>query len=320
MEYGSIDGVGQPVSRLILGTMAYAAEPPERYEHFAGLLDAFLAAGGNTLDTARVYGGGKSERMLGRWLRERDNRERVVVLTKGAHPEGGNPRRVTPEAIDNDIAASLERLQTGFIDLYLLHRDDPEQPVGPLVECLNRHVEAGRLRAIGGSNWTTERIAAANAYASAHGLRGFTASSPNLSLARPSEPLWPGCVSVDADAWRWYRQHQFPLLAWSSQARGFFSGRFAPDRPEDSDVVRVYYRADNWERLRRARELAARKATTPTRIALAWVLRQPLPTFPLIGPLTPDELQDSLAALDVALSPRELAWLDLEAGGDEPGT
>lgn len=314
MEYGHIGGIAQPISRLILGTMAYAPEPAERYEHWTGMLDAFVAAGGNTFDTAYVYGGGRSERLLGRWLGERGNREQVIIVDKGAHPRAGQPQRVTPEAIDADIAESLERLQTPYIDLYLLHRDDPSVHVGPIVECLNAHVAAGRLRAIGGSNWTAQRIFEANRYAASHGLTGFTASSPNLSLAVASEPLWPGCVSVDAQEIAWYREHQFPLLSWSSQARGFFSGRFSPEQPEvDPDVTRTFYSAGNWERLRRARELAQRKGTTPTRIALAWVLRQPFPTFPLIGPLTLAELQDSLAALQVALSPAEAQWLHMDS-------
>jgi 1-deoxyxylulose-5-phosphate synthase len=313
VEFGAISGIDRPVSRLILGTMAYRPEPEERYHHWAGMLDAFLAAGGNTFDTAHTYGGGRSEATLARWMRERGNRDAVLILDKGAHPQQGQPRRVTPDAIDSDVAESLARLGTGHIDLYLLHRDDPAMPVGPIVECLNRHVEAGRLRAIGGSNWTVQRIEAANEYAATHHLQPFTASSPNLSLALAREPLWPGCVTVDAEELTWYRQHQFPLLSWSSQARGFFSGRFSPDRRDiDPDVTRAFYSDDNWERLQRARELAGRRGSTPTRVALAWVLRQPLPTFPLIGPLTPAELQDSLAALDVALSPEEVTWLHLD--------
>ncbi len=319
MEYGSIEGIDRPVSRLVLGTMAYRPEPEERYAHWAGMLDAFVAAGGNMFDTAHTYGGGRSEQTLGRWLRERGNREQVLILDKGAHPQAGQPRRVTPDAIDADIAESLERLQTGYVDLYLLHRDDPSVPVGPIVECLNRHVAAGRLRAIGGSNWTSGRIDEANAYADAQGLRPFTASSPNLSLAVAGEPLWPDCVTVDAQELRWYRERQFPLLSWSSQSRGFFSGRFSPEQRDiDPDVTRAFYSDGNWERLRRARELAARKGTTPTRVALAWVLRQPLPTFPLIGPLKPEELGDSLAALQVALSEEERQWLQLEREAPAP--
>ena len=312
MDYATIPGLDRPVSRLILGTMAYAPEPPDRLEHWCAMLDAFLGLGGNALDTAHVYGGGRSERTLAAWLQRRDNREQVLIVDKGAHPSRDETHRVRPDAIDADVRESLERLQTPYIDLYLLHRDDRDEPVGSIVDCLNEHIAAGRLRAIGCSNWRHDRIEEANAYAAAHGLHGFVASRPNLSLAAAQEPLWPGCVSVDEQELAWYRAQRFPLLSWSSQARGFFSGRFQPDQPDNADMVRVYYDDANWERLRRARLLAERHDCSPTRIALAWVLAQPLPTFPLIGPLTLDELHDSVAALEIRLGPEETAWLNLE--------
>ena len=104
---------------------------------------------------------------------------------------------------------------------------------------------------------------------------------------------------------------RLPLFPWSSQAGGFFTGRFRPDRPADPDVARVYFTAGNWERLRRAETLAAERGTTANQVALAWVLHQPFPTFPLIGPLSVEELRSSLGALDIALSPAEALWLDL---------
>src|SRR5262249_51100250 len=146
------------------------------------------------------------------------------------------------------------------------------------------------------------------------GLRGFVASSPNLALAVTNEPMWSDCVSVagDAAALAWYREQQLPLLAWSSQASGFFSGRFQPDEVTDENVARVYYRPDNWERLRRARDLAERSGVTPTQIALAWVLHQLFPMFALIGPRALSELEDCLGALNLSLTPEDVCWLNLE--------
>ncbi len=315
MIYGSIPGLSDRISRLVLGSVSFSTA---NQDLASSMLEHFVAHGGTAIDTAQQYGHGESERAIGAWLRVHDRRNDVFILTKGAHYHLDDAQnmihRVTPEAITEDLLSSLDHLQIATADLYLLHRDDPSKPVGPIVECLNKHYQAGRIRAFGGSNWTPQRIEAANAYAKAHGLQPFVASSPNLALAIPSEPMWPNCLSVagDAAAFTWYRERQFPLFAWSSQASGFFSGRFSPEDTSDANVVRVYYREDNWERLRRAREVARQHGCTPTQVALAWVLHQPLNVFALIGPRTLAELDDCLGALEVRLTPQEVGWLNLE--------
>lgn len=308
MLYGRVAGLENEVSRLVMGSMVCSTEDMELT---CALLDGFVAEGGNCIDTAHIYGGGRSERALGKWMRERGNRDRIVVLGKGAHPRGAE-LRVHAQGIGEDLTESLERLQTDYIDLYLLHRDNTEVPVGPIVECLHGHKEACRIRAYGGSNWTTARLEEANAYAAAHGLTPFAASSPNLSLAAVNEPMWAGCLSVSAEDRAWYARHRLPLFAWSSQASGFFADRFSPDDLSHKDVVRVYYSEGNWERLRRAKELASAKGATPHQIALAWVLNQPFPVFPLIGPRSVGEMEASLPALEITLTGEELRWLNLE--------
>lgn len=312
MIYGSIRGIELPISRLVLGSMVLS---PRAFDASCALLDRFASCGGNAIDTAHVYGGGDAERALGEWMRLRGNRAEVVIVGKGAAPDARGDRRVTPEAIAADLAESLQRLGTGYIDLYLLHRDDPAVPVGALVECLNEHHRAGRIRAFGGSNWSTERLQAANEYALAHDLIPLAASSPNFSLATMHEPPWDGCLSASVDGKAWYIEHQFPLLAWSSQAQGFFTGRFAPDDTGDPEMVRCWYSAENFERLARARELGRSNGAPANALALAYVLQQSFPTFALIGPHTVDELDASLAALGVSLTLEELRWLDLERDG-----
>src|SRR5690606_27782491 len=126
----------------------------------------------------------------------------------------------TPYDITADLFDSLARMQTDYIDIYLLHRDDPDVPVGPIVEILNEHHQAGRIHAFGGSNWSHERIREANEYAAAHGLTPFVASSPNFSLAEQIQEPWAGCLSIGgrkgAAARDWYRQNQIALFTWSS--------------------------------------------------------------------------------------------------------
>lgn len=311
LRYADVPGVGS-VSRLVLGTMAYT---PERQDQADSLLDAFLEIGGNCLDTAHNYGGewvGNSERAIGNWLRKRGNRDGLLILTKGCHPDEHGPR-VNAQALASDLNDSLERLGVDHVDLYMLHRDDTGVPVGPIMEALNEHIRSGRIRAIGASNWTCARIDEANAYASAHGLHGFVASSINLSLAHAKEARWAGCVSAAQAERDWHRRTGMPLFSWSAQASGFFTGRYSPDRPDDPEMVRVYYSPENWERYRRAEELARRKGVTATQIALAFVLNQSFPTFALFGPLTIEEFSASVKAEDLSLTPEEVRWLDLEA-------
>jgi aryl-alcohol dehydrogenase-like predicted oxidoreductase len=236
----------------------------------------------------------------------------VVLISKGCHPVRGSGPRVTPEVIHADLHESLERLGTEVIDIYLLHRDDETQPVGPLVEALNTELQAGHIRVFGGSNWRTERIAEANTYAAEHGLVGFSVSSPNLSLARPKEPMWVGCISASDTDREWHRQTQMPLISWSSQAGGFLSGRFTPEDTSNPDMLRVWYSDENFERLNRAIALGKQRGVGPIPIALAYLLNQPFPTVALVGSASVAELDESLLACDIELSADELAYLDLQ--------
>ncbi len=298
--------------------MVFSTEP-QKFDITCRLLDRFASAGGTVLDTARVYAKGTSELAFGQWLASSGLRDQMVVIGKGAHHDMATfERRVTPAAIHEDIETSLREMRLETIDIYILHKDDPDTDVGPVVEALNEEARAGRIKVFGGSSWTHHRIARANEYAEANGLQPFTVSSPNLALAVPNEPMWAGCVSIanDDEAQAWYRQTGMPIFAWSSQARGFFSGRYRPDLTEGAtvdarDVIRTYYSDDNWERYRRADELAEQKGCTLRQVALAWVLHQPLNVYALIGPATTAELDDCLGALDVNLKPEEVAWLNL---------
>lgn len=307
MKKISIAGLGEACTQFVMGSMVFS---PDRMDYTSELLDAYVGQGGNTIDTAPVYSGGDCERAIGKWLYARNNRQQVIIITKGAHPDA--QPRVNREAIAKDLRESLERLKTDYIDIYMLHRDDPNIAVGPIIEALNEHIAAGSIRVIGTSNWTHERILEANEYASAHGMIGFSCNSPNLSLAKPNEPRWAGCISADSALIAWHKATRMPLLSWSSQAGGFFTGRYSPERTEDAEMVRVYYSADNWERLGRAEQLARDQATTANSIALAYVLNQPFPTAALIGPRTVDELHSSLEAADISLSAAEINWLDLQ--------
>lgn len=219
---------------------------------------------------------------------------------------------MTPEAIREDVSVSLERLRTDHLDLFLLDRDDESVPVGPLMAALDQEVRAGRVRALGVANWRPARVQQGNRWARERRRQELSVVSNQLSLAEANEPMWPGCLSVDRYARRWHEVTQFPLMAWSSQARGWFSGRHLVAELAELDALRVYRSAANLERLKRARALAGSREVTPTRIALAFVLDQPFPVVGLVGPASVEELDDALLASDLRLSTQERAFLDLD--------
>ena len=306
MRYGQIDHVDKPVSRMIMGV-----DNNTHPQHIAVMFDAWYELGGNTFDTAFVYGGGACDRAVGHWVKNRNVRDDVVIVAKGAHTPF-----CTPEAIVPQLDESLDRLQTDHADIYFMHRDNTDVPVAEFVDVLNEQLKAGRFKAFGGSNWTKERIDEANAYAASKNLRGFTILSNNFSLARMVKPVWRGCVAASTPDYRdWLTQNQMPVLAWSSQARGFFTPRadLPADAQPDKSLVDSWYSDDNFDRRARAIELAKARGVLPINIAAAYVLNQPFPTFPLIGPRTLEELRTSLPALNIELTEDELAWLNLEA-------
>lgn len=320
MKYGSVDGVAKPVSRVVLGTMIINQKD---WDASAKLLDDALALGVNALDTAHVYAGGDSERAIGRWMQERGTRERMVVLTKGCIPNQDRAR-VTPHDLMSDLSDSLARLRTDHVDIYVLHRDDPSVPVGEIVDALNEQHRAGRIRAFGGSNWTHERLQAANDYAKAKGLRPMTASSPNYGLAEQVQDPWgPGCTTLSGPqnmATRdWYRRTRMPVFAYSSLGRGFLSGRVSRANFEqtkeqlDGACRTAYCHEVNFRRLDRCEQLAKAKGMTVPQIATAWLLAQPIEVYPLVGAANRTELAATIAGSELALTPQEEAWLDLRA-------
>lgn len=305
----ALAGLAKGLSRLVLGTERHA---DARFAE--AVMDNFFEYGGNTFDTAFIYGGGRGERTLGGWIRQRGVRDEVAILAKGGHtPE------CFPDRVRKQFEKSLDRLQTDHVELYALHRDNPDVPAAEFVDALAELHAEGRIGLYGGSNWTPARIDEANRHARAKGLPGFSLVSNQFSLARMVDPVWAGCVSAgDPGSRRWLAASGCALFAWSSQARGFFTDQAHPDKRTDENLVRCWYADDNFERQRRARLLAEEKGVSAINIALAYVLSQPFPAFALIGPLHLSEIRTSLPGIGVALTPEELAWLSLESDERPP--
>lgn len=297
MKTANIPYLDKPVSRIVCGTDFLMGQAP--YESFSAL-DAYWAAGGRTFDSAHCYGANTN--VFAAWTTSRGIKDEVIYFDKGCHPYGSP--RVTREDMRSDVFANHRNLGVEYTDFFVLHRDNPEVPVGEIVDWLNELKEEGRIGVFGGSNWHHSRIAAANEYAAKNGKQGFSLNNPNLCLAAAQEEMWKGAYAIDAEGRAWHEANQLPLFSWSSTGRGYFAAI------DDKDSIRVYDNEANRGRRDRATELGKKYGLSATQIALAWVLNQPYPVFALCGLRSKANVAENVAALDLTLSPEELRYLE----------
>lgn len=301
------------ISRLGLGCVTFGREIDEAESFW--LLDQAVDGGITLLDTAEGYGGGNaqlyrektlgvvdvreksgemhsSEKIIGRWLRSRRGREQVVIQTKIS---SGYRKEAIRRAIDD----SLTRLQTEWIDLYLLHEFEVSAPLDAAIEALDRAVQAGKIRAFGCSNFTAAQLRAALNVSQARELRRFEVNQPvyNLVAREIEEELLPLCA-----------QQQIGVITYSPLAAGFLSGKYTPDRqtiPQGSrfDVIPghadLYFHEAAFRTLERLRELAADTGLPMARLALSWALKHQAVTSVLIGATTPMHIVNGLEALQL---------------------
>lgn len=298
----SIPGLGKQASAVALGFEDFRTFPSG-----AILLDAFWERGGNIFDTAFIYAGGYTEKLFGQWQKSRGVREQAVVIGKGAHSP-----LVYPDVIAKQLTQTLDRLQTDYVDIYFMHRDNTDVPAGEFVDAMDAEVKKGRIRGpFGGSNWTKERFDEAVAYAERTGKTKPQALSNNFALSEMLVPIWDGCVTASTAEWKtWLKEKQVTNFSWSSQGRGFFTDRAGRDKLDNEELVRCWYNDQNFGRRDRAIELAKQLGKSPIHVALAYVLAQSFPSIPLIGPRTLAELDDSLQAFEFTLTPEQVAWLE----------
>ncbi|MCD7058322.1 aldo/keto reductase [Pelagibacterium xiamenense] len=296
-----IPGLERPISKVAIGFEDFRS-----FSSVSILLDAFYEKGGNAFDTGFIYGGGITETLLGDWHTSRGVREDMVIIGKGAHSP-----LCYPDVIAKQLDVTLDRLKTDYVDVYFMHRDNLDIPVGEFVDAMDAEVQKGRIRGpFGGSNWTRERFDEAVAYARKTGKTAPGVLSNNFSLAEMQKPLWPGCIASSDAEWRtWLEERQIPNFAWSSQGRGFFTERAGRDKTDSVELVETWYTEENFGRRDRAIEMAEKLGKHPIHIALAYCFYQPFPVVPLIGPRTLWELDSSLEALEIELTPEDIAWL-----------
>ena len=304
-----IPGLDKELSRIVFG-----CDNQSDTNHAFAMFDHFYKKGGNVFDTAYIYNNGKSDYYLGSWIASRKLREEVVVLGKGAHTPDCSPEKIRPQ-----LEETLSRMSTSYLDIYCLHRDNESLPVAGFIDELNTLKDEGLIKAFGASNWSLARFREANEYAKSKGKEPFTVLSNNFSLARMNNPVWPGCFSCSEDDYVDYLEtNQVAIFPWSSQARGFFldaqefSGLAHVADPNKEEQDRVWRSDDNLERRKRCFDLASKKGVDPIQLALAFVLNQEFPSFPLIGPRNFFETESSLNASKISLTSDEMSWLNLK--------
>ena len=287
------------------------------------LMDRYLEAGGNVLDTAELYarwlpgGEHQSERTIGEWLRERKGvRDQVILSTKGAHPqlESMDVPRMSKAEIQADLDSSLRHLGVDRVDLYWLHRDAPGYPVEEILGTLEGFRRAGKIRHAGFSNWTQPRAEEAFQVARRMGVEGFVASQNLWSLAEvnraAADPTW---AYVDAPFARWHAERGFAAFPYLSHANGYFRRleRNTLDQvPAEARVRVLYDHPENRDRFGRVGHLRQKHGYSVSQVVLGYLTSQPFPVFPLVGPKNLPDLEDSLRAVEARLSPGELTYLE----------
>lgn len=315
MNYGCIPGGSKQASRIFYGTANAAMLSGEDTSE---LLNELVGLGINAFDTARGYG--FAEHVLGNWMQAQGNRSELVILSKCGDLKNG-VLHLNRKVIEEELEQSLRELRTDYIDIFLLHRDDPNTPIYEYIDCLNEAKQSGKIRAFGVSNWTIARIEEANAYARENGLEGFTVSSPHFGLAEQvSDPWGGGCITISGNTRgadrAWYQQNQMPVISYSSLSRGFFSGKFKAydwDTAKavlDGPAQKGYLSENNMDRLHRAEILAKRDGCTVAQIALRYIFSVGINLFAVISTQSIQRMHDNIDASNTPLRAEDIAYLE----------
>jgi Predicted oxidoreductases (related to aryl-alcohol dehydrogenases) len=321
MIYKNIPETDLITSALCMGGGMVSVENDQGYCY--DLLDRFIDAGGNFIDTANVYGKwfpkglNSSELNIGAWMKERGNRHRLIIGTKGGHPLLNTMQvsRLSREEVNSDLEESLKALQTDYIDIYWLHRDDENLPVSYILGYLNDFAADGRIRYFGCSNWRAERIREAALIAKREGIRGFVGNQMMWSLATPNKDAITDktLVCMDDTGKRLHLDTGLTAIPYSSQAGGFYSklGQRETDHLNEQSA-RLYLNDENMERYRKIIQLTRELSKTVTEIVLGYLISQPFTTIPIVGPHTPEQLEDTMRAGDCILDEKTVRFLEAE--------
>ena len=318
MRYVNLGRAGVKVSRLCLGMMTYG-DPTWRSwilpeDQGRPIIRRAIESGINFFDTADMYSLGMSEEITGRALKDFSRRDDVIIATKVFNPmgDGPNDRGLSRKHVMSSIDASLRRLGTDYVDLYQIHRWDPETPIEETLAALNDVVRAGKARYIGASSMAAWQFAKALYTSDRHGWARFVSMQNHYNLVYREEEreMLPLCLDEGIG-----------VIPWSPLARGFLAGnRSVSDRSRreaatpraTSDVIahRLYYTDSDFRTVERVVALARQRGVRPAQIALAWLLSKGVVVAPIVGASRMEHLDDALGGLEIDLSEEEIRALE----------
>jgi aryl-alcohol dehydrogenase-like predicted oxidoreductase len=294
------------VSPICLGTVNYDTALPKADSKYQ--LSHFLDMGGNFIDTAHIYGDwepgldARSERTIGEWLHETGNRDKLVIATKGAHPawKALTVPRVQPKDIEKDLDESLSYLNTDYIDLYFLHRDDPKVPVSAIIDCLDAACWKGKIRYYGCSNWSLPRIKEAAAYAKSKGSKGFVVDQLMWSLADINFHNLPDktFILMDGQTHAHHHEHHMNVMAYMSIAKGYFTRRHQGEKLPEG-VTSVYDNASNDRIYDLASKIVSQGEYSFMDLSLMYIMSErKFPAIPIASFDNPAQLVEGLSCWD----------------------
>jgi aryl-alcohol dehydrogenase-like predicted oxidoreductase len=302
---------GLEVSPLCFGgnVFGWTVDEPTSF----GLLDAFVAAGFDFIDTADVYSrwapgnkGGESEAILGEWMKQRGNRDKIIIATKVGMEMGPDKKGLSKSYILSSVEDSLRRLQTDYIDLYQSHQDDPQTPLEETLEAYAQLIEQGKVRAIGASNYSAERLAQSLEVSEQRRLPRYESLQPLYNLydrADYEKELEPIC-----------QEKGVGVISYYSLASGFLTGKYRSEEDLSKSVrgqgVKKYLNERGFRILKALDEVAAQHDSTPARIALAWLIARPGITAPIVSATSLEQLNDLIEATKLELDQSSIALLN----------
>lgn len=310
METITLGGTDLRVSELCLGTMMFGSRDAE--DKSVDLLERYVAAGGNFIDTANVYahwiegcGGGESEALLGRWLKARGNRDSLVIASKVGFNYSEAPMDSSPQRIADECDKSLKRLGIETIDLYYLHRDNRDTPLEAQLEALDKLVRAGKVRYVAASNFRAWRLEEARCISQTRGYPAFRCVQQSYTYVMPKAGADFGVLTAtNEDLLDYCHERQLPLVAYTPLLKGYYTREDRPLPPQ-------YDHSGTPARLAALHKVAGETGATANQVVFAWMRAHDI--IPIIAASTAAQIEENLQAAEVQLSADQLRILD-EAG------